>query len=83
MWVFLINSIAGSILGMAANSWFADTKLGIWFYKKVDDVSTWASKKLGLKVLADENKCKKKYPHVNQKIVELEARVNKLERRIK
>ena len=80
MWVFLISSIAGSILGMAANSWFADTKLGIWFYKKVDDVSTWASKKLGLKVLADEKNWKKKYPRVNQKIDELEVRVNKLEK---
>ena len=83
MWFFLISNIAGSILGMAANSWFADTKLGIWFYRKVDDVSTWASKKLGLKVLADEDNWKKKYPRVNQKIGELEARVNKLERRIK
>ena len=80
MWFWLISSIAGSILGMAANSWFADTKLGIWFYKKVDDVSTWASKKLGLKVLQDENNWKKKYPRVNQKIGELEARINKLEK---
>ena len=83
MWFFLISNIAGSILGMAANSWFADTKLGIWFYRKVDDVSTWASKKLGLKVLQDEENWKTKYPRVNQKIGELEARVNKLERRIK
>ena len=80
MWFWLISSIAGSILGMAANSWFADTKLGIWFYKKIDDVSTWASKKLGLKVLANEKNWKKKYPRVNQKIGELEARVNKLEK---
>ena len=80
MWFFLISNIVGSILGMAANSWFADTKLGIWFYKKVDDVSTWASKKLGLKVLADEKNWKKKYPRVNQKIGELEARINKLEK---
>ena len=42
MWVFLVSSIASSIIGSAADSWFADTKLGIWFYKKVDDVSTWA-----------------------------------------
>ena len=80
MWFWLISSIAGSILGGAADSWFADTKLGIWFYKKVDDVSTWASKKLGLKVLQDENNWKKKYPRVNQKIGELEARINKLEK---
>ena len=54
MWVFLISSITSSIIGMAAESWFADTKLGVWFYKKVDNVSTWASKKLGLKILQNE-----------------------------
>ena len=60
MWFFLISNIAGSILGSATNSWFADTKLGIWFYKKVDDVSTWAAKKLGLKVHQDENNWREK-----------------------
>ena len=59
MWFFLISNIAGSILGSAAVSWFEDSKLGIWLYKKVDDVSTWASKKLGLKVLQDESNWKK------------------------
>ena len=83
MWFFLISSIAGSILGNAADSWFADTKLGIWTYKKVDDVSTWASKKLGLKILKDENNWKTKYPNVAMKIEELEAKIEKLERRMK
>ena len=80
MWFFLISNIAGSILGSATNSWFADTKLGIWFYKKVDDVSTWASKKLGLKVLKDEDNWKKKYPNVAKKFDLLEARLEKLEK---
>ena len=80
MWFFLISSIAGSILGNATNSWFADTKAGIWFYDKVDDVSTWASKKLRLKVLQDENNWQKKYPNVSKKIDELEARLKKLEK---
>ena len=80
MWIFLISSIASSILGSAANSWFADTKAGIWFYKKVDNVSTWASKKLGLKVLQDEENWKTKYPNVSKKIDELEARINELEK---
>ena len=80
MWIFLISSIASSILGSAANSWFADTKAGMWFYKKIDNVSTWASKKLGLKVLADEENWKMKYPNVSHKIGELEARINKLEK---
>tara|TARA_Y100000296_G_scaffold56737_1_gene65052 strand:- start:491 stop:754 length:264 start_codon:yes stop_codon:yes gene_type:complete len=80
MWFFIISNIAGSILGNAADSWFADTKLGIWTYKKVDDVSTWASKKLGLKILKDENNWKTKYPNVAMKIEELEAKIEKLEK---
>ena len=78
MWFWIITSIAGAILGNAADSWFADTKLGIWFYKKVDNVSTWASKKFGLKVLQDEENWKKKYPNVSNKLDELEARINKI-----
>ena len=80
MWFWIITSIAGAILGNAADSWFTDTKLGIWFYKIVDNVSTWASKKLGLKVLYDEENWKKKYPNVTQKLDELEARINELEK---
>mgnify|MGYP001175819900 FL=1 len=80
MWFWLVSAIAGSILGNAADSWFADTKLGVWFYKKVDDVSTWASEKLGLKVLQDEENWKTKYPNVSKKIDDLEARIQKLEK---
>ena len=79
MWFWLISSIAGSILGSAADSWFADTKLGRWVYQKVDDVASWASKKLGLKVLQDENNWRKKYPNVSKKIDDLEARIKQLE----
>ena len=79
MWFWLISSIAGSILVSAADSWFADTKLGRWVYQKVDDVASWASKKLGLKVLQDENNWRKKYPNVSKKIDDLEARIKQLE----
>ena len=65
---------------MAAESWFADTKLGVWFYDKIDDVSLWASKKLGLRILQDEESWKKKYPNVSKKLDELEAKINKLEK---
>ena len=80
MWFFLISNIVGPILRNATNSWFVDTKLGIWFYDKVDNVSTWASKKLGLKILKDENNWKTKYPNVAMKIEKLEARIEKLEK---
>ena len=78
--VFLISSITSSILGSAVDSWFAKTKAGAWFYKKVDNVSTWASEKLGLKVLEDEEDWKKKYPNIAEKISELEIRLDKLKK---
>ena len=80
MWIWVISAIAGGILGNAADSWFADTKLGIWFYKKVDDVSTWASKKLGLKILQNEDNWKRKYPNISKHIDDLEARIENLEK---
>ena len=80
MWFFLVSSIASSIIGSAADSWFADTRMGVWFYKKIDNVSTWASKKLGLKVLQDEQNWRTKYPNVSLKIDKLEARLEKLEK---
>jgi len=80
MWFFLISSIASSIIGSAADSWFADTKMGVWFYTKIDNVSTWASKKLGLKVLQDEQNWRTKYPNVSLKIDKLEAKLEKLEK---
>ena len=79
MWFFLISSIASSIIGSAANSWFADTKMGKWFYCKVDNVASWASRKLGLKVLADETNWKTKYPDIALKIDDLDARLKQLE----
>ena len=79
MWIFLISSIASSIIGNAADSWFADTKLGKWFYQKVDDEASSASKKMRLQVLQDEENWKTKYPNVSKKIDELETRVKQLE----
>ena len=54
MWFFLISSIAGAIIGSATDSWFRDTKLGIWFYNKLDSIYTWASARYGLKLLTDD-----------------------------
>ena len=82
MWFFLISSAASSILGMAAESWFADTRLGVWFYKKVDAILTWATGKLGLKVMQDERKWKKKYPHIATDYITMVENIKILNNRI-
>ena len=75
MWFWIISAIAGSILGNAADSWFAETKLGIWFYRKVDQISSWTARKLNIKMLAEEEAWKKKYPNVAEKISNLDHRL--------
>ena len=79
MWFWLISAIAGSILGNAVDSWFSETKLGIWFYGKVADISGWAAKKLKLQTLSREEAWKKRHPNIAKKVDELNKRVKYLE----
>ena len=78
MWFFLIKSIVGAVLGQATNSWFKKTKMGLWFYKKVDTCYNWAAKRYDLDVLTKEEKLIKKFPALTKKIDKLEDQVAKL-----
>lgn len=79
MWFWLISSIAGSIIGSATESWFRDTKVGVWFYAKIDSLYTWASKRYGLKLLTDEEERMKKFPQLSKRLEALEKKVEELE----
>jgi|TARA_B000000557_G_scaffold197469_1_gene162758 hypothetical protein len=76
MWFFLIKAIAGSIIGNATATWFKDTKMGVWFYNKVDSLYNWAAKRYDIKVLTDEEKRMAKFPA-------LKARLEKIEKELK
>ena len=79
MWFWAISAIAGSILGSATDSWFRDTKLGVWFYAKIDSLYSWAAKRYGLKIITDEQKRMTKFPELSKKLKELEKRIKDLE----
>lgn len=81
MWFFLIKAIAGSIIGAATESWFRDTKVGVWFYNKVDTLYTWAAKRYHIKLITDEEKQMAKFPKLQEKLEDVEARLKKLEKR--
>ena len=51
----------GAIVGQATNSWFKKTKMGIWFYQKVDKCYSWAAKRYDLDVLSKEEKLIQKF----------------------
>ena len=80
MWFWLISAIAGSIIGSATESWFRDTKLGVWFYNKVDRIYSWANKKYGLKILRDEEDRMKKFPQLSKRLETLESQIKEIQR---
>ena len=79
MWFWALSAIAGSILGSATDSWFRDTKLGVWFYAKMDSLYTWASKRYGLKILTDEQKRMAKFPELSKRLTDIETRLGLLD----
>jgi len=79
MWFWLVSAIAGSIIGSATDSWFRDTKMGVWFYAKLDSLYSWASKRYGIKILTDERKRMAKFPELAKRLDSIESRVRLLE----
>ena len=82
MWFFLIKAITGSIIGNATATWFKDTKLGVWFYKKIDSLYNWAAKRYNVKILTEEEKHMAKFPTLKKKLEDIETRLKKLEKKV-
>jgi len=82
MWIWLVSSIAGSLLGAATTEWFKDTKAGKWCFDKYLDIAYWANERYGFDILdKEEISWKIKYPNINQKIITLEKRIVELEKK--
>ena len=79
MYFFLIKAIAGSIIGDASAEWFKKTRIGIWFYAKVERLYNWAAKRYDIKIATVEEKLLKKYPNMMKRINMLEQRIATLE----
>ncbi len=68
----------GAIVGQSTNAWFKKTKMGVWFYKKVDTCYNWAAKRYDLDVLTKEEKLIQKFPMLVKKINKLEDEIAKV-----
>ena len=75
MWFFLIKAMAGAIIGQATNAWFRDTKMGVWFYNKVDSLYNWAAKRYNVKLLTDEEKRLEKFPALKSRLEAIEKKL--------
>ena len=54
MWFWFVKAITGSIVGNATAEWFKKTRLGVWFYNKIDSWYNWAAVKYDIKILTEE-----------------------------
>tara|TARA_R100000231_G_scaffold136953_1_gene112767 strand:- start:570 stop:812 length:243 start_codon:yes stop_codon:yes gene_type:complete len=80
MWFWLIKSITGSIIGNASAEWFKKTKLGVWFFNKVDRLYNWAAEKYNIKVLTEEEKKMAKFPMLQKRLNDLEKQIKELKK---
>jgi|TARA_B100000902_G_scaffold373631_1_gene401783 hypothetical protein len=78
MWFFLIKATLGAVVGQSTNAWFRKTKMGIWFYNKVEQAYNWAAKRYDIDVLSKEEKLIKKFPLLTKRIEQLEKEIKSL-----
>ena len=80
MWFWLIKSITGSIIGNASAEWFKKTKLGVWFFNKVDRLYNWAAEKYNIKVLTEEEKQMAKFPMLQKRLNDIEKQLKEIKK---
>ena len=78
LWIY--TALAGSVFGAIFIAYMSTTRIGLWFYAKVDLVIDFLVKRWGLTFLEQpEDAWKYKYPMIRRKISEIEKRISKLE----
>lgn len=78
MYYFILKSILGSIIGSSFYSWWQNTRMGIWFQKKLDDTL----EKINWEILQKEDKWKKAYPNLSFRLDEMEDERERLIKRV-
>tara|TARA_R100001079_G_scaffold66234_1_gene34583 strand:- start:1340 stop:1642 length:303 start_codon:yes stop_codon:yes gene_type:complete len=81
LWIY--TGIVGSIFGAITVAYLSTTRLGVWFYRKVDQFLDYLVKRWGLKWLEEpEDLWRKRYPQVSEKMDELEMRLDEIDDRL-
>ena len=80
----IYTALAGSVFGAIFIAYMSTTRIGLWFYAKVDLIIDFLVKRWGLTFLEQpEDAWKYKYPVIRRKISEIEERISKLENNTK
>ena len=79
LWIY--TGIAGSIFGAITVAYLSTTRLGVWFYAKVDQFLDYLVNKWGLTWLKEpEDLWRKRIPMIADKLDAIEKRISELEK---
>ena len=78
--ILTLKSILSSIIGSSFYQWFKNTKMGVWFQVKMDNLMEWVAKRYDIEIASREEKWLAQYPLLAKRIVTLEKEVKKLEK---
>ena len=78
LWIY--TALAGSVFGAIFVAYISTTRIGLWFYSKVDLTIDYFVNKWGWTWLQQpDDAWRKKYPHITKKIDDLETRLKIME----
>ena len=82
-WLFILTlkSILSSIIGSSFYQWFKNTKMGVWFQVRLDNLMEWVAKRYDIEIASREEKWLAQYPLLSKRIVDLEKEVTKLKKK--
>ena len=82
-WLFILTlkSILSSIIGSSFYQWFKNTKMGVWFQVRLDNLMEWVAKRYDIEIASREEKWLAHYPLLAKRIVDLEKEVAKLKKK--
>ena len=79
LWIY--TGFAGSIFGAITVAYLSTTRLGVWFYAKVDQFLDYLVKRWGMKCLQEpKDLWRKRNPVIADKLDQLEKRISELEK---
>ena len=82
-WLFILTlkSILSSIIGSSFYQWFKNTKMGVWFQVRLDNLMEWVAERYDIEIASREEKWLAQYPLLAKRIVDLEKEVTKLKKK--
>jgi len=82
-WLFILTlkAILSGIIGSSFYAWFKNTKVGVWFQVKINNLMEWVAKRYDIEIASREEKWLAQYPLLGNRIAKLEKEVATLKKK--